>query len=204
MKSIFICIIISLFTASCHHKKVQLSQVSEVDKTYLTDHSAIYIFFDEDTKQAELNRSNLITSTHWVFHIDKRNSLYQSALQIDKMQTKKENPMSPHNNPSSRNYFSVAEMTQKQLGFIDFTPTRFRSFQIENQPKTTTSLQVFTRKNGFYINKEKISLSEFSQNTNKSYIWVFDGAMSFEDFVHIYQSLLSVKVVPSEIFYTKP
>lgn len=204
MKSISIFILISLFTASCHQKRVQLPQVSEAHKTHLTDHSPIYIFFDEETKQAKLNRSNLITSTHWIFHVDKRNSLYQSALQIDKMQTKKENPMSPHSNPSSRNYFSVAEMTQKQLGFIDFTPTRFRFFQEENEPKTASSVQVFARKDGFYIGEEKISLSEFSQNTNKSYLWVFDGAMSFEDFVHLYQSLLNADVVPSEIFYTKP
>lgn len=203
MKSISIFILISLFTISCQQKRVQLPQVSEVDKTYLTDHSAIYIFFDEETKQAKLNRSNLITSTHWVFHVDKRNSLYQSGLQIDKMQTKKENPMSPHNNPSSRNYFSVAEMTQKQLGFIDFTPTRFRFFQAENQLKTANSIQVFVRKDGFYIDGEKIYLSEFSKNANKSYLWVFDGAISFEDFVRIYQSLLKVEIIPSEIFYTK-
>lgn len=74
-----IVVVIVLFT-SCQKRMVQLPQVVEVETVSLTDISPIYIFYNEKApNDVEVNRKNLISTTHWIFHVDKRNGLEQAG-----------------------------------------------------------------------------------------------------------------------------
>lgn len=199
----FFLITILLLIISCTPKNVQLPKVDDAPITHVIDHSAVYIFFDEKNNHSQLNRNNLITSTHWIFHIDRRNSFKEVAQHIDFMQTKKENPMNPHNNPNSQNYFSVADTISQKLGFINFTKTRFSAFssvQIDDNPEV---IPIFVENENFRIQGEKILLSELFLDENKTYLWVFDNEISFQDFIRIYTHLLKRNYVPKTILYKK-
>lgn len=205
MKKCILYFVTYLLLISCNNKRVlQLPQINESTPIKMTDHSPIYIFFNPETQTSELNRTNLITSTHWIFHVDKRNSLYEAVFQIDKMQTRKENPMNPHNNPNSRNYFSVADMSQKQLGFVDFTSTRFLVIT-DDKPlkKTENDIEISVDTTNFYINNEKINISNFVFDETKNYFWIFSGKMSFQEFMTIYHNLLKMNIIPKKISCTK-
>ncbi|AEK23782.1 Conserved hypothetical protein [Capnocytophaga canimorsus Cc5] len=180
MKQILI-LLLSLFLTQCTQREIQLPQVSGVLQSEMVDYSVIYVFFNEENQEAELNANSLITSTHWVFHIDRRLTMRQAAEKIIKMQEKKEKP-GMHNNPNSRNFFSVADMENKQLRFLEFTKQRFdwKGIDTEKIPQLSA-----------------ITNSEGSFETRTDTVWV-DGAMNFQDFaVLLYQTQLK------GLFFTK-
>lgn len=193
MKKILIFFI--LLFLSCSQKEVQLPKVVWNKKIEMKDFSVIYIFFNEKTQKAELNRTNLITSTNWIFHIDKRNLFAEAAQAIEVMQEKKGNPKSPHNNPNSRIYFSIAEKIKNKLNFIDFTATRFRLY---NSKKMKNEI-VEIRKEGFFLSNKKILLSEIIQKKYNTFLCI--QKMYFQDFIEMYVELLKNGVIPSEIIF---
>lgn len=76
----------------------------------------------------EVNRSNSISSTNWLFNIDKRLPLKLIIPEIQKLQAKKEN--SSHKNEDSENYFTYMDNVKKSLAFLPFAKTEF---VLENQ-----------------------------------------------------------------------
>ena len=73
MKKIVIALLlISLF--SCGKKEIQLPQLNETVVADVKDHSPIFMFFETNGKDTliDVNRSNSISSTNWLFNIDKR------------------------------------------------------------------------------------------------------------------------------------
>lgn len=92
---------------------------------------------------------------------------------IVQMQEKKEKP-GPHNNPDSRNFFSVADSKDNQLKFIEFTKTRFRLCEagddFELKPMTLAELATMAD------NLTKTHAPTPEKITIK-------GSVSFQDFV---------------------
>ncbi|MDO5106371.1 hypothetical protein [Capnocytophaga sp.] len=161
---------------ACNKRAVMLPQVSGSNlQKEITDYSTIYIFFDEQTRQAQLNRNNLITSTHWVFNVDKRLSLFEVGKQLVDLQEKKNSP-SLHKNPDSRNFFSVADMTEQQLKLLEFTKTQFAL-----TPKGSKSVQ-----KGLSADELKM----FSAAATLAIETVsISGAVSFQDFIVFLQAI---------------
>jgi hypothetical protein len=112
---------LTLFIFSCGNKKViQLPEINHSNITDLKDISAAYLFYDETKADSvELNRKNLIVSTNWVVNVDKRLTLKQIIPHIKFLQNKKLN--SSHKNEKAKNYFTCNNITNKNLGFIEFT-----------------------------------------------------------------------------------
>jgi hypothetical protein len=124
MKKIVILIsLLSLF--SCEDKPVLLPQVDHTILAKIKDHSPIYMFFKTEGKDTlvDVNRRNSISSTNWVFNIDKRLPLRLVVPELIKLQAKKEG--SAHKSAASENYFSYSDSIQKQLAFIPFTKLTF-------------------------------------------------------------------------------
>lgn len=120
MKISFFFLILSLLFSCGKKKIVQLPQISQSEITEIHDVSAGYIFYDETKKDSiELNRKNLISTTHWLINIDKRLTLKQAIPQIKYLQEKKEN--SDHKKQGAKNYFTCNDTTRETLGFIEFT-----------------------------------------------------------------------------------
>ena len=74
MKKIVI-IITFLSLISCSEKEVTLLQAEVSVLKDIVDHSPIYMFFEVENEKdtiIDVNRKNSISSTNWVYNIDKR------------------------------------------------------------------------------------------------------------------------------------
>ncbi len=151
MKSVVLSVL-ALFLLACEGKKeVQLPKSNKSLVTTIGEHSPVYIFFTLKGKDtiADLNRSNTISSTHWVFNIDKRLPLRFVIPQVMKMQAKKERSM--YKSETSENYFSYADSLHKNLAFVSFTNVTYKM----EKPKLTT-LILFTQNNSVIVNSKEI------------------------------------------------
>ena len=94
----------SLF--SCQEKEVLLPQLDRTITAIIEDHSPIYMFFKTEATDTliDVNRKNAISSTNWIFNIDKRLPLRLVVPEIQKLQAKKEG--SAHKSAASENYIS--------------------------------------------------------------------------------------------------
>src|SRR6478752_10530499 len=133
---------ILLVLISCGKKENVLLPKSNVTIVKdLQDISPVYLFFrtkGEDTL-VEVNRKNTISTTNWVFNIDKRLPLRVVIPEIIKLQDKKKKGM--HDNPSAENYYSYADSVGKNLAFIPFTKVNYK----KEVPKLPV---IFCAKNG--------------------------------------------------------
>lgn len=184
-------LLIIILLSSCNFEKiVQLPQISDAPITEITDHSSIYIFYDEKSQHADLQKNSLITSTHWIFHIDRRNSLKEATDIIHQMQVKKANPMNPHSNPDSRNYFSVADMKNKKLGFLDFSSVSFSAYNPQNQ---NTEIKIINET--LFVDNQEVIINQI--NLEEEYILLFESEISFQKCIEFYWDFVQkgVKIV---------
>lgn len=137
-------LIIAFLLFSCEKKqdvllpKSNLTIVKDVQ-----DHSPIYIFFKAEGKDtiADVNRTNSIISTNWIFNIDKRLPLKLVIPQVMKLQEKKRGD-SAHKNENAENYYSYADSVGKNLAFLPFTKVNYK-MEIANNRS-----QLYFKKNG--------------------------------------------------------
>ena len=117
----------SMLLISCgKDKEVLLPMASETIIADVKDHSPIYMFFKLEEKDTivDVNRSNSISSTHWLFNIDKRLPLRKVILEVKKLQNKKDG--SAHKNETSENYFTYTDTVKKTMAFLPFTEVKFK------------------------------------------------------------------------------
>lgn len=171
--------ILTIVLISCNKRDVWLPQVHQCNlMTEINDYSVIYLFFNETSQKAELNKNNLITSTHWVFNIDRRLSLTEAGKNIVELQEKKDAP-NIHKNPDSRNFFSVADMGDKKLKFLEFTKTHFSlSKETQNTDNILNKNDLITLSNNIKRNKNNIADTIF-----------ISGNISFQDFIVFLQKI---------------
>lgn len=116
-----------LIFACGKEKSVLLPEIEKAKITELTDVSPVYLFYDETQQDSlELNRSNLISTTHWLFNIDKRLTLEQVIPKIVFLQEKKRNG-EIHKNENAKNYFTCNDTSIKNLGFLEFTNVIYKT-----------------------------------------------------------------------------
>lgn len=111
---------------SCQNKEVLLSQANETVVADVKDHSPIYFFFKTEEKDTlvDVNRNNSISSTNWLFNIDKRLPLRKVILEIKKLQSKKASSM--HKSETSENYFAYTDTVKKTMAFMPFTKIHYK------------------------------------------------------------------------------
>jgi hypothetical protein len=168
MKYISVLLFFVLF--SCGNKETIL--LPKLDVTLIKDvqdYSPIYFFFKMKGKDTlvEVNRKNSISSTNWIFHIDKRLPLRLVVPEIIKLQAKKEG--SAHKSETSENYFSYSDSLHKNLAFMSFTKVKY---QLTN-PKSGAI--VYFPKNGFSLQKLKSISSKITLG--------FDKNLSYGDYL---------------------
>ncbi len=111
---------------SCQNKEVLLPMAGETVVADVQDHSPIYFFFKTEEKDTliEVNRKNSISSTNWLFNIDKRLPLRLVIPEIKKLQNKKEGSL--HKSETSENYFTYTDTIKKRMAFLPFTKIRYK------------------------------------------------------------------------------
>jgi biopolymer transport protein ExbD len=224
-----ILLLIAITFISCNQdKKILLPKTAHSVVKDIKDISPVYFFFNQVDKDTliEVNRKNVISTTNWIFNIDKRLPLRIVVPELVKLQTKKKSP-SMHQNPDSNIYFSYADTIRKNLGFVPFTNVEFSekiyhsNDYIKKYPEfhiPFESISIDFRKdknvliNDVLITDEntKDFLADFIQfqSENKTVLIYlnFDERLTFGDYlsnkIFIY-SLLTSKILlaPNEFIY---
>lgn len=185
MKKIIVALLlISLF--SCQKKEVLLPQLDETIVADVKDHSPIYMFFETNEKDTliDVNRSNSISSTNWLFNIDKRLPLKLVIPEIQKLQAKKEK--SAHKSETAENYFTYMDKKKKTLAFLPLVEVEY----VFDNPTLGMNTLYFKADGKMYFNKQQLSEQELEKYLNdllierESEIFIgYDKNLSFENYL---------------------
>ncbi|TPV34091.1 hypothetical protein FJ651_08005 [Paucihalobacter ruber] len=205
MKNIFI-VIFALFLIACSNedKTILLPHVETSVINEIKDVSPVFIFFNPKKKDSvELNRKNLISTTNWLFNIDKRHQLQKIIPSINELQEKRKDAKL-HKNEKARNYFSCNDLEKQTLGFIDFTEVEFafndrntyikelinRDDKVENvvmEFKPQGEINIYLPSNHKLRYKQELSkileAEVFKNETPDTIYLAFDGLMNFQEFI---------------------
>lgn len=169
MKKIIFVLGLLLFV-SCQKKEIKIPTLEVKGIQEVFDHSQVWIFFENKKNDtiAVVNRKNTISSTHWIYNIDKRLPLKTFITTITELQNKHSNSI--HSKKGMHDYFSYSDTISKKLSFIAFDLVQF---------KTDSLLSKFEIKqeNTIYKNFNNINLT-----FNPSYCLINDTKVSFEEF----------------------
>lgn len=180
------CLFIAFLLFSCNEKKEILLPKSDVTVIKeVSDLSKVDFFFsvaNNDTL-AGVNKNTVITTTNWVFNIDKRLPLKVVIPEVIKLQEKKLKRKSDEDLPKD-NFYTYADSVGKNLAFIPFTKTIYR------EEKPTSGIIVFFKKNNqVFVNDSLIKREELKQyinNTNRpldDVRFCFDRNSSFGTYI---------------------
>jgi hypothetical protein len=183
MKKIVL-LLISMLLFSCgEDKEVLLPVAQETIVAEVKDHSPIYFFFKLEEKDTlvDVNRNNSISSTNWLFNIDKRLPLRKVILEVKKLQTKKEG--SSHKKATSENYFTYTDTVKKNLAFMPFTKIVYKL----EKPDFNVKYFHLDRNDLVHYNElvfSKNQMQEFINKMPNSRIYFsFDKGMSFGKYI---------------------
>ena len=176
---------------SCNEKEVLLPEVDTTIVEKVENLSPIYIFFEVKGKDtiAELNRKNAISSTNFIFNIDKRLPLKLVLPEVIKAVAKKE--ASAHKDSTSQNYYSYSDIKKKQLAFVPFTKMKYKL----EKPKSGSV--IYFSKNQIVVDNvpfEKEKFEKYIENLSVEDLYkcnfCFDKNDSYENYI---QNLVFIK-----------
>ncbi len=185
-KIVIIVALLSLF--SCAEKEVQLPQAEVSVLKDIVDHSPIYMFFEiknEKDTIINVNRKNSISSTNWIFNIDKRLPLKLVIPEVMKLQEKKAN--SAHSKKDAIDVFSYSDSIRKNLAFFPFTEVKFKydkdfsKFFIKKNAEQYMPYHNFTvnfnKKNAITIDGIEVDRNEFVAFIKEFSDFTIDGKL---------------------------
>jgi len=161
----FLYILIVLTLLSCNKKELKIPVLAIKGIQELQDHSQIWMFFDVKNNDtiANINRKNTISSTHWIYNIDKKLPLKAIIPSISEFQYKHANGI--HSKEGRFDYFSYADTIADKLSFIKFDGVVFKQDSILSKTYIKENSEE-------YLNYNNINLVFNSNNT-----WINDAKM---------------------------
>jgi len=170
MKRILFLIIISIFTFSCSKKEIKIPVIAATGIQEVFDHSQIWIFLEKkgDDISANVNRKNTISSTNWIYNIDRNLPLHTFVNKLSKLQEKHSGSI--HSKEGKQDYFSYSDSESQTLSFITFDEVIYKTDSL-------LSKYYIKENSDNYINYNNINLT-FNPNN----ILINDGKFEKEDF----------------------
>lgn len=158
-------IFLPLLIISCSQKEVKLPTLSVSGLSEIQNHSQVWMFFEIKNNDtiANLNKKNTISSTHWIYNIDKRLPLKKIIPSIINLKYKHSNGM--HSKEGMHNYFSYSDTISKKLSFVEFDTTLFET-------DSTLSKYHIKSNSELYKNFNNINITFNPNNT-----WINDAKM---------------------------
>jgi hypothetical protein len=159
------------------------------------------LFFktNEEDTLVDVNRKNAISSTNWLFNVDKRLPLRKVILEVKKLQVKKATSM--HKSEAAENYFTYTNSTTKSMAFLPFTTIKykvevpdFNVFQIyfDRNDLTRIGDEAFSK------NDLQKFIDKLSKGQQRRIVFAFDKKMSFEQYIQdkIFIKNLNIPALP--------
>lgn len=119
-------IFLSFLMLGCAKKEVKIPTLAEKGIQEIQNHSQVWLFFEVKNNDtiAVVNRKNTISTTHWIYNIDKRLPLKAIIPAIIMLQDKHANSM--HSEKGMLDYFSYSDTISKRLSFLEFDGVTFK------------------------------------------------------------------------------
>ncbi len=205
IKFISIILLFICFT-SCNQKEVKLPllNVSGIQDT-IYDNSQIWIFYKlkNGNAIAELNRKNAISSTNWIYNIDKRLTLHQIIPHFKKMTEKREKPGMHPKDEDDTNYFSYVDSGSNKLSMVQFDVINYITDKVIDKSifkndSITKHLAINYTKNKFLVNDSIIAIDELKDyithqpNALKLHL-SFDKYLNYNDYLYLKAILQNIK-----------
>ena len=159
-----------LFLISCTNKEIKIPTLAIKGLQEIQNHSQVWMFFKVENNDtiAEVNRKNTISTTHWIFNIDKKLPLKALIPSIINLQDKHANGI--HSKEGMHNYFSYSDTISKKLTFFEFDNTLFKTDSVLSKYYIKTNSET-------YKNYNNINLT-FNPNNS----WINDAKMENGEF----------------------
>ncbi|WP_264520735.1 hypothetical protein [Flavobacterium sp. N1994] len=186
-----------IFLFSCQNKEVLLPKAGETMVADVQDHSPIYFFFKTEKKDTlmEVNKNNIMSTTNWLFNIDKRLPLRLVIPEIKKLQSKKE--VSMHKTETAENYFTYTDTLKKAMAFLPFTKLKYKL----EKPDFTVNTITFDENNLVHFKDEVFSKEELVAILNNSIqdkpikvVFAFRKKMAFGNYLQTILFLQKLKI----------
>lgn len=125
IRSIILGFLFGIILISCR-KEVQLAQGNVTVLDEMTDHTPVYLFFVEQNGDTlvELNRKNTVSTTNWIYHVDKRLPLQLVTPKIINLQQMREDNQM-HKNEEAGNFYSYSDSLNQSLAFYPFKEVKY-------------------------------------------------------------------------------
>lgn len=201
----FIYLVILAFALVSCKKEVQLAKANRTIDSLVVDHTPVYLFFemkDSDTL-VKVNRNNTISTTNWIFNVDKRLPLKLVIPEVIKLQNKRKND-DVHTEDIAGNYYSYTDSIQLSLAFLSFKQfnytydSYFSSIYVKENPEYHMHFQTyyinFKSNKTITVDGNEVSQSElfaflkdyiaFSGEGKRNLIYLnFDEELSFDTYL---------------------
>jgi len=209
MKIIKLLIISLLILASsCEKKSVQLPvlNVSGIQDT-IYDNTQIWMFFniqDGDTL-LKLNRNNSISTTNWIFNIDKKLPLHLVVPNLKKLIEKREKPAMHPKDEDDTNYFSYVDSDSNNLSMVQFDVINYITDGIldkNNLVNDSLNKHLFIEQkiNKLFINDSVIAIDQLNDHLKKLSVssklklyLSFDKRLNYNDYLHLKAILQNIE-----------
>ena len=170
MKRILFLILISSITFSCAKKEIKIPVIAATGIQEVLDHSQVWVFLDENEGEitANVNRKNTISSTNWIYNIDRNLPLHTFVNTLSELQEKHSGSM--HSKKGTHDYFSYSDSESQKLSFLPFDEVEYKTDSVQSKYYIKEN-----REN--YLNYNNINLT-----INPNNIWINDGKFEKEDF----------------------
>ena len=111
----------------CAKKEVKLPLLGFEGIQEIHNHSQVWFFFDIQNRDttAVINRNNTISTTHWIYNIDRRLPLKTIIPSI--VSLKKKHASGVHSKEGMLNYFSYSDTLSNTLSFLDFDAINYKT-----------------------------------------------------------------------------
>jgi len=169
MKNILL-LIIPFFILGCSKKEINIPTIAASGIQEIQNHSQVWLFFEVKNSDtiAEVNRKNTISTTHWIFNIDKKLPLKAIVPSLIDLRYKHANSF--HSKEGMHNYFSYSDTSSKKLSFIEFDDVIYK-------PDSILSKYYIKKHSSNYIKYNNINITINPKNA-----WINDAKIEPSSF----------------------
>ena len=211
--------LLTITIVGCTKKSVQIPVLDATGiQDTIYDNSQIWMFLDvkDGDTIASLNLKNSISTTSWIFNIDKSLPMELVIPHLQKLIDKREKPAMHPKDEDDFNYFTFVDSGTNLLSLVKFDVIYFENDSVSDKNRFEND----TLKNHFFVHysKDKLSVNDslihlnnletyLENEMSKKIINVhlqFDSAMKYQNYLALKSKLQNIKDIELdtiEVFY---
>jgi hypothetical protein len=190
---------------------VELPQIPADGLTRITNHSQIWVFLDYDRQniKAEVNKNNIISSTHWIINMDKKLPMHEIVPVLETIKNKRGNK-SIHYVEGMKTYLSYSNTKSKNISLYEIDSTQYLVMDKLNYTELMshykTDTNIYINETSFLLNNKIYPSKLFDKSLLESLPnipihFFMDGNISYQNYLE--KRVLLKKYAPQETVIDK-